>query len=186
MKTYADLIDQTFEFPTAEFKVKKNNLFFHHVNLMDVIKKYGTPLKLTYLPKISQNIQYARKIFNDAMRKNKYQGDYTYCYCTKSSHFQFVIEEVLRNDAHIETSSAYDIPIIRNLYKNGLIDKQLYILCNGYKRPLYLQNVAGLVNDGFENCIPILDNLMELDYYDKYIREEFQLGIRVAADEEPN
>lgn len=50
---YIDLIEQTFEFPQDEFSVTDNELNFHEVPLMDVIKQYGTPLKITYLPKIT-------------------------------------------------------------------------------------------------------------------------------------
>lgn len=185
MKSYIDLVEQTFEFP-EELRVDNNELLFNEVPLMDIIREYGTPLKLTYLPKISEHIQYAKEIFNAAIKKFDYQGTYTYCYCTKSSHFQFVLEEALKNDIHIETSSAYDIPIIRALEKDGLMDKYRYIICNGYKRPLYTQYICELINDGFKNCIPVLDNMKELDTYDQYVNVPMQLGIRVAADEEPN
>ena len=104
MKTYADLIDQTFDFPTREFKVNDNHLWFHDVDLMGIVKQYGTPMRLTYLPKIGSNIRYAQKIFNDAIKKFNYEGSYTYCYCTKSSHFKFVLHEALANDSHVETS----------------------------------------------------------------------------------
>jgi arginine decarboxylase len=185
MKSYADLIEQTFYFPNKEFKVENDELYFHNVNLMGIIEQYGTPLKLSYLPKISENIQYAKKIFNDAIEKNKYKGSYEYCYCTKSSHFQFVLQEALKNDIHIETSSAFDIPIVRNLNEQGLFDKSRKVVCNGFKRPLYLENITGLINDGF-NCIPILDNLNEISYYHSHVNGKFQVGIRIAADEEPN
>ncbi len=186
MRKYTDLINQTFDFPTEDFKVEKDQLHFHGVNLMEIIKTYGTPLKLSYLPKISSNISFAYEIFNSAIKKHKYEGNYTYAYCTKSSHFRFVVEEALSCDAHIETSSAYDIPIVRSMEKNHKLSKQHYILCNGFKRPLYVQEVTNLLNDGFENCIPILDNLKELDHYLTHVVDSFQVGIRVAADEEPN
>lgn len=186
MRKYVDLIDQTFDFPTKEFKVKNDQLHFHGVNLMDIIQEYGTPLKLTYLPKISENIRFSFEIFNKAIQKYTYEGSYHYAYCTKSSHFRFVLEEALANNSHIETSSAYDIPIVRSLYEHGKLTKDHYILCNGFKRPLYLDNLIGLLNDGFRNCIPILDNLKELSHYLDHVKEAFQIGIRVAADEEPN
>ena len=186
MKSYTDLIEQTFYFPSKEFRVENDQLFFHDVNLMDIIRKHGTPLKLTYLPKISENIQFAKKIFNDAIAKVKYNGSYTYCYCTKSSHFKFVLTEGLKNDIHIETSSAFDIPIIESLFESGHIKKDKFIICNGFKRPLYVENIANLINQGFKNCIPVLDNLKELDYYDEHVNGKFKVGIRVAADEEPN
>lgn len=186
MRKYSDLIDQTFDFPTQEFKVIEDQLHFHGVNLMDIISAYGTPLKLSYLPKIGENIKYAQSIFDDAMRAKNYEGTYTYAYCTKSSHFKFVVEEVLKNDAHIETSSAYDIPLVRSMYQSGKLTKEHYIICNGFKRPLYVENIVGLLNDGFRNCIPILDNLNEIDFYHENTNREFKVGIRVAADEEPN
>jgi arginine decarboxylase len=185
MKSYSDLIEQTFYYPTPEFKTKDNRLFFHDVDLMEIVKEYGTPLKLTYLPKITENIQKAKKMFSDAMKKHDYKGDYKYCYCTKSSHFSFVMEEALKNDIHIETSSAYDIPIIRNLAEKGKITKNQYIICNGYKRPLYREYITNLINDGF-NCLPVLDSLSELDYYQENVNKPYDIGIRLAADEEPN
>lgn len=186
MRKYIDLIDQTFYFPTAEFNVQDDALHFHDVNLMDIINHYGTPIKISYLPKIKANIQFAYQIFNDAIKKHNYQGTYKYAYCTKSSHFKFVIEETLANNAHIETSSAYDVPIVRNMFKEGELTKDHFIICNGFKRPLYLQEVTGLLNDGFKNCIPVLDNLNELGFYKEHVDGDFQIGIRVAADEEPN
>lgn len=186
MKSYFDLIDQTFDFPTEEFKVNGKYLEFHDIPLKDIIEKHGTPLRLTYLPKISENIQKAKNWFEGAMKKHKYKGDYTYCYCTKSSHFSFVLDEILKNGCKIETSSAFDIPIVRSLHQKGKIDKDILIVCNGFKRPLYTQYISELINDGFENCIPVLDNMNELYVYKDLIEKDFQVGLRVAADEEPN
>jgi arginine decarboxylase len=187
MRSYVDLIEQTFEFPTKEFRVENNELLFNDVPLMDIIQKYGTPLKLTYLPKISEHIQTAKQLFANAIQKLKYKGTYTYCYCTKSSHFRFVLEEALKNDIHLEASSAYDMPIIRELYNQGKVSKDTIILCNGYKRPLYTQYISEMLNDGF-HVIPILDNLKEIEFYEQSVNDDVvvDLGIRIATDEEPN
>ncbi|MEG1664937.1 MAG: arginine decarboxylase [Mucinivorans sp.] len=182
---YIDLIEQTFEFPQDEFMVSDGDLNFHDVPLMDIIKQYGTPLKITYLPKISQQIQRAKKLFNVAMAKVDYRGSYNYCYCTKSSHFSFVLEEALKNKINLETSSAYDIHIINSLYESGLLDKDIYIVCNGYKRPQYVNNIAQLIADGFHNTIPILDGKDDLDLLDAQVKSPCQIGIRIASEEEP-
>ncbi len=184
---YIDLIEQTFEFPQEEFKVIDNELYFHDICLMDIIKQYGTPLKISYLPKISQQIQKAKRLFHVAMAKVDYDGDYHYCYCTKSSHFSFVLEEALKNDIHLETSSGFDIYIIEELYNTGLIDKDKYIVCNGFKRPLYTQKISDLINQGFENTIPVIDNKREIDRYEQLIdkNKKCKLGIRIASEEEP-
>ena len=112
---YIDLIEQTADFPTDEFQVIDNELYFNNIPLMDIIEQYGTPLKITYLPRITQQIQKARRMFNVAMAKVDYNADYHYCYCTKSSHFSFVMEEVLKNGVNVETSSAFDINLLENL-----------------------------------------------------------------------
>jgi arginine decarboxylase len=152
---------------------------------MDLIKQYGTPLKITYLPKISQQINKAKRLFNVAMAKVDYRGSYNYSYCTKSSHFSFVLEEALKNDIHLETSSAYDIPLITSLYDQGLIDKNTFIICNGFKRPQYVENIAALVNSGFQNTIPVMDNKEELDLFEGILEKRCKIGIRIAAEEEP-
>jgi len=182
---YIDLITQTFDFPTDEFEVIDSELYFHKIPLMEVIKQYGTPLRITYLPKIGKQIQKAKRLFNVAIAKADYNGEYHYCYCTKSSHFSFVMEEVLKNDVHIETSSAFDLPLIENLYEAGKFKKDNYIICNGFKRPQYIENICNLIEEGFENVIPILDNKFELDEYDRNITKKIKIGIRIAAEEEP-
>jgi arginine decarboxylase len=182
---YVDLIEQTFDWPQAEFKLEGDELLFHGINLMEIVKQYGTPLKFTYLPKISENIKKAKTWFNVAMAKADYQGEYNYCYCTKSSHFIHVLEEALKNDIHLETSSAFDINLVRTLHENGTIDKSKFIVCNGFKLPQYIENIAELIEDGFENVIPVIDNFREADLLIERVQKPLNLGIRIAAEEEP-
>nr|NQU93891.1 arginine decarboxylase [Bacteroidota bacterium] len=182
---YIDLIEQTFDFPQEEFDVADGEIRWHDIPLMDIIKQYGTPLKITYLPKISEQIQKARRFFNVAMAKVDYHGDYKYCYCTKSSHFSFVIEEALKNKINLETSSAFDVNIIEEIFNTGLIDKGIFIIANGFKRPQYLENITRLINNGFKNTIPILDNMDEIDYFEQNVKGKFKIGMRIASEEEP-
>lgn len=182
---YIDLIDQTFDWPQEEFTVEDDRLLWHDIDLMEVIKQYGTPLKVSYLPKISENIQRARRVFNVAMAKADYKGKYHYCYCTKSSHFSFVLEEALKNNIHLETSSAFDINIIESLYEQKLITKDQFVVCNGYKRQQYIENIARLINNGFHNCIPVVDNMSEVDALSEQIEKPTKIGIRIASEEEP-
>jgi arginine decarboxylase len=183
---YLDLIEQTFEFPQKEFELDENGcLEFHNIPLMDLVKQYGTPLKFTYLPRISENIKRAKTWFNVAMAKVDYQGQYNYCYCTKSSHFRFVMEEALKNDIHIETSSAFDLEIVKSLFESGEVTKNQYLVCNGYKTDGYLERMSELMNAGFENCISVIDNQEELDKLKGLVKTDFKVGIRIASEEEP-
>jgi arginine decarboxylase len=184
--SYNDLVQQTFNFPQEDFKVKDNYLQYNDLDVKALIDKYGTPLKLTYLPKIGMQINKAKKMFEAAFKKHRYEGKYNYCYCTKSSHFSFIVEEALKHNIHLETSYAYDIDIINKLYEKRKITKDIFVICNGYKQKPYTQRIARLLNTGFKNVIPVLDNKEELKAYKKSVKAPFKLGIRVAAEEEPN
>ena len=182
---YIDLIEQSFEFPQEEFHIEDGELYYYNIPVMDLVEQYGTPLRISYLPKISQQIQRAKRLFNVAMAKVDYSGDYHYCYCTKSSHFSFVLEEALKNDIHLETSSAFDINLIEALYEEGKVNKDFFIVCNGYKKEAYAENIARMINDGWCNTIPVLDNMGEFDDLDTRIQQHCPIGIRIAAEEEP-
>ena len=182
---YKDLIEQTFDFPQTEFQTKNGNLFCHNTDLYRLIDQYGTPLKFTYLPKISENINRAKYWFYNAMKNQEYKGKYYYSYCTKSSHFKYVLEEALQNDIHIETSSAFDIDIVKSLKEDGKLTNETYVLCNGFKRDQYIVNIVSLIDDGHINCIPIIDNYEELNLLLRETKNKFKVGIRIASEEEP-
>ena len=182
---YSELIDQTLYFPQEEFNYDSESLHFHGINLMNVVEQFGTPLKVSYLPKISQNIQRAKKWFAEAIDKNNYKNGYRYCYCTKSSHFSFVLEEALKNDISVETSSAFDINIVKKLFEKGKVSRDIEVICNGFKTDDYLEKISNLINDGFENVMPIIDNYRELDKLTESIDRTFNIGIRIASEEEP-
>jgi len=142
--TYLDLIDHAYDLEPKGFEVKNNLLYFQGINCMDLVAENGSPLKLSYLPKITTQIQKSQANFAKALKNHKYDGNYIYSYCTKSSHFSFVIDMVLKEKAQLEISSAYDIQIIRNLWKAGKIDTSLMIICNGYKSGKYVQDIVDL------------------------------------------
>lgn len=184
--SYTSLVEQTFHFPQEGFKIADNDyLEFNGVDLKALIEKYGTPLKVTYLPKIGMQINKAKDMFANAFKKHKYEGSYNYCYCTKSSHFSFVVGEALNHNINLETSFAYDLEIVNQLFLKRKINKETFIICNGFKQRNYTSRIAKLLNSGFKNVIPVLDNKEELKAY-KSVKTPFKLGIRVAAEEEPS
>ena len=182
---YIDLIDQTFDFPQNEFNLREDRLFFHGIDLMRLINEYGTPLKFNYLPQISNNIQRAKGWFREAINNLGYSGKYHYSYCTKSNHFSFVLDEVMKNDVHIETSSAFDIDIVLKLIEEGKFEKGKFVICNGYKPKLYLDNMVKLMNLDHVQVIPVVDNTDELNQLLSRTDREINIGIRIASEEEP-
>jgi arginine decarboxylase len=77
--SYTSLVNQTFHFPQEGFELNDDGyLEFNGLNLKALIDKYGTPMKLTYLPKIGMQINKAKNMFASAMKKHKYEGKYFY------------------------------------------------------------------------------------------------------------
>lgn len=184
--TYLDLIDQTYYFPQEGFDLKDGYLTFYGVSLKYLIKKYGTPFKVSYLPRIGDQIKKARNLFNRAIKKNNYKGKYHFCYCTKCCHFQHVIKEVISHRTNLETSSTFDIDLIIRLYRMGEIDTTWTIVHNGYKSMDYLEKIVELHDLGFKNSITVLDSEEEIDRILKInTKHRLKIGIRMAINEEP-
>ncbi len=186
--TYFDLIDQSYYFPQEGFDLKNDYLTFHGISLKYLIEKYGTPFKLVYLPRIGEQIKKARNLFNRAIKKNNYKGQYNYCYCTKCCHFSHVVKSALREKVHLETSSSFDIDLIFKLLGEGELTKSTIIVHNGYKTDDYLKKILKLNREGFKNSILVLDSKSEIARIKKYAAEysgTLKIGIRIAIDEEP-
>ena len=185
MKTrYVDLIEQTFDFPRDEFKLDDDQLLWNDLPLTELLEKHGTPLRISYLPKIGEKIELARNSFAKAFQTHDYTGGYEYFYCTKSNHFSYVIDKVLDKGVNLETSSAYDLEMIELLIERGRITKDSTILCNGFKDERYIKGIGRLANRGF-NVVPIIDNMAEIYHLDEVIEGNCDIGIRIAAEEAP-
>lgn len=182
---YLDLIEQTFNFPQEEFELKEDQLQFRGIDLQSLIDKYGTPFRFSYLPAIGEKIEQCRAWFQEAKESLNYQGEYHYSYCTKSSHFEFVLKECLKKKVNIETSSTFDIDILLSLHQKGLLNKDMFILCNGFKTKEYVNKILQLIKLGYKKVIPIIDSQDEFYLLDELIDEEIEIGIRIASEEDP-
>lgn len=183
--SYFDLIEQSFYFPQEGFDLRDDYLTFHGVSLKHLIEKHGTPFRFIYLPKIGDQIKKTRNLFNRAIKKSDYKGRYYFCYCTKCNHFYHVVQEAMKHNVNLETSSSFDIDLILNLHKKGQLDKRRTIIHNGYKTDEYLDKIINLNEIGFENSVIILDSIdefMRLKHHK--ISKVTKIGLRMAITEE--
>ncbi|WP_316838440.1 arginine decarboxylase [Pedobacter gandavensis] len=158
------LIHQETELPD-EFDIKDDKLFYRDIDLLKLAKDHGSPLRFTFLPAISRQIEMMKMYFQKAMERTNYQGNYSYYYCTKSSHFEHVLKKAIQSNIGIEISSAYDIALIRSLIKAGNIKPGTPIICNGYKTPEYQAGITSMIQQGYCSVMPIIDSKTELLYY---------------------
>lgn len=183
--TYFDLIEQTYYFPQEGFDLRDGYLTFHGISLKYLIEKYGTPFKLTYLPRISDQIRKARNLFNREIRATGYKGRYHFCYCTKCCHFHHVVSTALKEKVQLETSSSFDLDLIEKLHHKGELDKSTIIIHNGYKTDEYIAKIVRSINDGFENSVVVLDSKAELYRIEGKVKKgPVKIGLRMAIDEE--
>ncbi|MDD4205965.1 MAG: arginine decarboxylase, partial [Candidatus Delongbacteria bacterium] len=185
--TYFDLIEQSYYFPQEGFDIDDGYLTFHGVSLKYLIEKYGTPLRMFYLPKIGDQIKKSKNLFNRAIKANGYSGKYHFCYCTKCCHYHHVIGTAMKHGVNLETSSSFDIDLIKRLYKKGEFDKSTILVHNGFKTEEYLRKIFSLQDEGFSNSIIVLDSPKELDRIESITegRRKLTFGIRMAIDEDP-
>ncbi len=184
--TYFGLVEQSYYFPQNGFDLRNDYLTFHGISLKYLIEKYGTPLKLMYLPKIGEQIKRARNLFNRSIKKLNYKGKYYYCYCTKCCHFNHVVSYALQHGAHLETSSPFDVTLIHKLYEQSKIQKSTILVHNGYKTEDYIKGILQLQQEGFHNSVCVLDNKNELNRLLQHSLEQpIKIGIRMAVNEEP-
>ena len=83
MKSYQEFIENSFDFPNSEFTVENNWLKFNNLDLQKSISDFGSPLRLSYLPKIRNQIANAKTWFENALLRYNTNANYTYTYCTK-------------------------------------------------------------------------------------------------------
>ena len=146
-------------------------VLWNGLDLNNIAKVYGTPLKLTYVPAVAKNVAAGRDMFHAAMERHGYQGKYRYCYCTKSNHFRHAVEEAVKSGAGLEFSSAADINVLlRSLRGSGLLQlrtsfEEMPLLCNGHKPADYIAAIVSARALGFRNVLPILDSADELFNY---------------------
>ena len=182
-KNYSELISNIYNLPTAEYKIEDSTLVFHDMNIHELIKKEGSPLKLFYLPQIDSNIIKCNDWFKQAFKKTSYKGKHYYSYCTKSNHFLPVIERALSSGGHLEISSSYDFRIIDELIKRGKVSHSTFILCNGFKTQAYIDSICKKIDQGYTNTLTIIDNLKEIKQLSGAISKRFDIGLRLSTEE---
>jgi diaminopimelate decarboxylase len=158
-----------------------NHLFYKDIYIFKLVKKYGAPLEVAYLPMITERITKLKNIFEQKIKKYNYYGSYSYAYATKANYNSEVVTTALKNVDFLETSSAYDISIIVDLVNLNYIKPSFTILCNGFKNKEYIDNIKKLLEKGI-NVVPIIENEDELKLLSELDKYNVNVGLRYNCD----
>lgn len=161
--------------------IKNNYLYYKDIKLIDLVKKYNAPLEVAYTPMITEKVEYLKNLFAEKLKTCKNKFKYHYAYATKANYYSEVILTALKSVDMLETSSAYDIDIIVELYRQGRIKKGFTVICNGFKNEKYVRSIDYLLNAGI-NVIPVIENSREYNLIAKLNHKNINVGLRYNSD----
>jgi arginine decarboxylase len=171
--------------------VRNGRLFFQNVDLVGLMterlpgqqRPLGSPLEVVFLPKIISQVKTMQRWFADASAADGYPARFEYAYASKANSEEEVTRTALEAGAHYETSSAADVEIVRHSLARGLMSSDRLCICNGFKVPGsdYCQKITELRSTGYENIIPVIEDIDEIDpFIDSGL--EFKVGLRQKID----
>lgn len=180
------LIDQQI---TDLLTLRDGQLWFRDLNLMQLIAEHGTPLEVSYLPVITDRVRTMIDLFERARQDTGYRGQFVYAYASKANVNEEVVTTALAAGAHYESSSAFDLDIVRLLRGRSLLRDDRLVICNGYKLAAYAAKILQLRAEGLTGIMPVLDNPGELPQFQRAegpllmgVRQRIESGVASIDD----
>ena len=140
-----------------EIKINNNELLYNGFSLTKLAKKYGTPLRVSFLGVIRNHVNELKDAYNKAIKENNYDGKFIYVNANKANYEYLEVQTAYDAGDGIETSSYYDL-----LLSKEIAFKDRPIICNGIKGENYLDEIVELTKNG-HYIIDIIDS------YDEYV-----------------
>ena len=159
-----------------EIKVINNELLYNGYSLTSLARKYGTPLRVSFLGVIKDHVCELKDAYQKAIKNNNYDGKFIYVNANKANYEYHEVKTAYDAGDGIETSSYYDL-----LLSKEISTKDRPIICNGIKGDDYLDEIVKLSKEGYY-IIDILDSYEEyLTLKEKAIKacEIVEVGCRI-------
>ena len=156
---------------------KDGNLYYNGYCLVDLAKRFGTPLTVTFLDIIKERILSLKDAFETARKKTFYKGDFYYLNANKANYGKDEIESAFMYADGLETSSFYDLVLSLKMYEKHPEYKEKLIVCNGLKPDDYLDAIALAHSKGY-NIITVIDDIYEYEYLKKK-DINLRIGLRI-------
>jgi len=168
------------EFNTQYFDITRDGDLivkegYHQYNIPELVKKYGTTLEVVLPFVLEGRVRHLIDIFNAYLKLNEYKGKFYYHYPMKVNQNKEFVLPLVSEGAHLETSSANELWIVKRLWEQQKFNAKIRVLCNGPKTERYLSLIDELDRKGVI-ITPIIEAYEELDFFKKYKGE---VGVRV-------
>ena len=161
--------------------IKNNELFYNGYSLKYLAKKYGTPLKITFLDIIKDHIVSLKESFDKAIKDLNYPAKFIYLNANKANYGAIEVLEAFKWADGLETSSYYDLLFTHELFRRYPNMNYKYIVCNGYKLDDYIGEIIKIQKEGIK-IIDIIDSVSEYEALkESGISLEVGLRIHISA-----
>ena len=142
------------------------------------------PLKVTFLGfNKEREFQNLQNVFDKVIKKLNYNGKFVYVNANKANYGVEEIEAAYECSDGLECSSYHDLLLTRDIVLRNKTMHPDYlsrpIICNGFKKMDYINEIADLSEKGF-NIITIIDNQDEYNTYKNLqLTKKLKVGVRV-------
>lgn len=183
-QTYLDYVQNRYgiesEGMLTDFLSRRDGrlLLADRIDLSAMVERYGAPLEIAYCPLISDQIGQMLGWTADARAQTGYEGAFLYAYATKANFAEEVVRTALAAGAHYETSATADVLIAHHLWRQGVLQHDRYLFCNGSKEDSYIDAMVALRMAGYSRIVPILDDMEELEALLERCPAPLLLGVR--------
>lgn len=175
------------EYNTQYFDLSKDgdliiNEGNYQYDITEIVKKYGTPLKIMLPYIIEQRVEDLIDLFEDCRRRYKYKGQFYYHYPMKVNQNREFVLPIISEGGNLETTSANELWVVKRLWEQNRFNSRIKVICNGPKTEQYLNLIAELKSNGLD-IVPIIEDLSELEALQKF---RGQVGVRIDIDVKVN
>ncbi len=161
---------------------ENNQLYYKDINLLSLVSKYGSPIKVGYPEMIKEKINYLKSIFKKYIQVSNYKGKYFYATANKASYYAENVITAGKFADFYEVSSVSDLTIVERVLSKKIVKKKK-IICNGIKDSKYISLMCKLVNKGYE-VLDIIDSISEFENILKQpLKNVLEIGLRVKVED---
>lgn len=161
--------------PDGDLVVKEG---YFQYNIMDIIRKYGSPLEIFFPAILEHRVRDLIEYFNAYIKILNYKGRFYYHYVMKANQNRDFVLTAIAEGAHIEVSSANELHLVKRMLEQEKFNRRLRVSCNGPKTEQYISLIEELRGKGLI-VVPIIENGEELERLKKFKGE---VGVRVNLD----
>jgi arginine decarboxylase len=149
---------------SGELIVQEGN---YQYNVHELAKKFGSPMEIVFPFLIESRARDLIDCMNAFIKLHDYKGKFFYHYPMKVNQNREYVLALISEGAHLETSSANELWIVKRLWEQEKFSQKIRVLCNGPKTPQYLKLIDELKRKGL-TIIPLIEEKSELEHFENH------------------